>query len=249
MLVKIFNMIDFNSNDKKAKAFNNFILILIVINLIVIIIESYKNIYLAYKIYFDLFEIITISVFTVEYILRVATSIYITDEGSRIFRIISYLLSPMALIDLLAIAPFYLPFLISVDLRFIRILRIFRVFRIMKLNKYSSSLELLFRVLKKEKQNLLITLMMAGILIFMSATIMYYIEGEIQPEHFSSIPATFWWAVNTLTTVGYGDVYPVTAGGRIISSVISILGIGVVAIPTGIISSGFVNELRDRSEN
>jgi len=155
----------------------------------------------------------------------------------------------MALIDLFAILPFYLPMILPIDLRFLRMVRITRLMRVLKINRYSKALTTIFRVISRKKEELLATVFVMGFVIMISATLMYYFENEIQPEVFPNIVSSLWWAIATLTTVGYGDVYPVTFIGKVLASVIAVSGIGLVALPTGIISSGFVDELGKKPED
>ncbi len=153
----------------------------------------------------------------------------------------------MAIVDLLAIAPFYIEIVASqmgllemMDLRFIRVLRLMRLLRIFKLNRYSSSMKMIGAVIKEEKEKLFITVFMTSILMVLAAALIWTVEHEVNPTWFPNIYASMWWAVATLTTVGYGDVYPVTPMGKILSGVIALLGIGLVALPTGILSGSFV---------
>lgn len=149
----------------------------------------------------------------------------------------------MAVVDLLAIAPFYLGHWFSGDLRFLWALRLFRLLRVLKLGRYSSSLAMMGKVLRLKSSDLLATIFALTILMILSASIMYHAEFEAQPDKFSSIPASLWWAVATLTTVGYGDIYPITVLGKFAASVIAVLGIGLFALPAGILADGF-SELR-----
>ena len=156
----------------------------------------------------------------------------------------------MAIIDLMAILPFYLPLLLPVDLRFLRILRLTRLLRLLKVQRYSKSLQLIGIVLKKKKEELIVTVFVTFILMVFASTLMYYLESDVQPDQFPNIISAFWWAIATLTTIGYGDVYPVTGWGRLLSGIIALLGIGLVALPTGILSSGFIEELsRQKSKD
>ena len=153
---------------------------------------------------------------------------------------LKYLVSPMAIIDLLAILPFYLPMFVLVDLRFLRMFRISRLLRIFKLNRYTEALSLILDVVKAKKDELLAALFVMGFMIMISSTMIYYFETDVQPDVFPNIIASFWWSIATLTSVGYGDIYPITTMGKIFAGIIAILGIGLVALPTGIISSGFI---------
>ena len=186
-------------------------------------------------------SIISVIIFTIEYFLRIWTAKLCFPKAK--YPEIKYVLSLMALIDLLAILPFYLPFIITCDLRFLRMLRLFRLLRIFKINRYNNAMTTIEKVIKNEKEKLISTIFIALVLLLFAASIMYYIENEAQPEKFPNIIAAVWWAIATLTTVGYGDVYPVTVLGKILSGFVVILGIGLIALPTGIISSGFINEV------
>jgi voltage-gated potassium channel len=199
-----------------------------------------------YTAVFTGFEYFSIAIFTVEYFLRVWTAPCKFPNSN--FSYLRYIVSFMAIIDLCAILPFYLPFVINVDLRLLRILRLFRLLRILKLNRYNNSLELIGKVLKNEKEKLFMTIFIAVVMLLLASSIMYYIENAVQPDQFPNILATLWWAVATLTTVGYGDVYPVTVLGKLLSGVIAVLGIGLVALPSGIISSGLINEVSGRQK-
>jgi voltage-gated potassium channel len=231
--------------DKKSRTFDLCILTLICINIFAIILESHANIYAEYKLYFDVFEVVSVLVFSIEYLLRLWTAHIRFHEHNRLKAVLIQMKMPLTIIDLLAILPFYLPMILPFDLRFLRLFRIARFFRILKLNRYSKALVFILQVLSKKKDVLLATMYIMGMTILMSAVFMFYAENGEQPENFSSITATLWWAVATLTTVGYGDIYPVTIVGKVLATVIAITGIGVVALPTGIISSGFIEELRD----
>ncbi len=233
-------------NDFSSLLFDYFIVALILLNVLAIVLQSYTEIYVRYKYVFRDFEIFSVMIFTLEYILRIWTANNKFKEKDEFESAVLFIITPMALVDLIAILPFYLPMLIPFDLRF---LRIFRFFRLFKLSRYSNSLHIMGNVLRKKKNELMITIFITFILLLVASTLMYYLEHRLQPDAFPNIIVSFWWAISTLTTVGYGDVYPVTAWGRFLSGVIAFLGIGLVALPTGLISSGFVEELNsDDSE-
>jgi voltage-gated potassium channel len=153
------------------------------------------------------------------------------------------------LVDLLAIIPFYLPFLIKTDLRFLRILRLTRFFRILKINRYNNALNLIWSVIKEKKAELAMTGFVTLLILIIASFLMYYIEGSAQPDKFPNIIACFWWAIATLTTVGYGDVYPITGFGKFVSGFIAVLGIGLFALPAGIVSSGFMERIGKKKED
>ncbi|WP_053228332.1 ion transporter [Spirochaeta cellobiosiphila] len=241
---KLFNIIEPAGNkfETPSLVFDKTVIILISINIISIILESFPQVNEQYESLFRLIEIISISFFTIEYLLRLLTSDLKYPASSRLRSLLYYVLTPMALIDLFAIIPFYIPFLFTIDLRFIRVLRLTRLLRILKINRYSNSLQLLGRVLNRAKEKLIVTMFVTFILMLFASTAMFYLETDKQPEAFPNIIASFWWAIATLTTVGYGDVYPITLWGKILAGIVALLGVGLVALPTGIISSGFIEE-------
>lgn len=230
-------------NDYASRTFDIFIISLILLNVAAVIAYSYPAARELHRGLFDLFELISIVVFTIEYLLRIWTAPLKYPHLRPPNAIVRYIFSFMAIVDLCAILPFYLPALFRVDLRFLRILRITRILRILKMNRYAESLQMIGRVLRRRARDLIVTVFMTSLLLLVASSVMYYAETNTQPTQFPNIVASFWWAVATLTTVGYGDVYPVTAAGKIISGIIAVLGIGLVALPTGIISSGFLDEL------
>ena len=203
------------------------------------IMESHVSIRNVYGNYFNVFEAISIYIFSFEYLYRIRLA-YL---DKRMKGVKKYIFSPFGLIDLISILPFFLNQFVKVDGRFLRILRLFRLTRIFKLGRDSSSLQLFVSALKGVQNELKFTLFLSALAILFSASAIYYLENEVQPEKFSSITESIWWATVSLATVGYGDVYPVTVGGKVFASVISLIGIGIVAIPTGIISASFVEEI------
>ena len=222
--------------------FDKFIYILIIANVIAMILESHVSIRNVYGSYFHIFEAISIYIFSFEYLYRIRLSF----QEKRMKGVYKYVFSAYGLIDLISILPFFLNQLVKVDGRFLRILRLFRLTRIFKLGRGSSSLKLFIKALNGVKNELKFTLFLSLLAILFSASAIYYLEHESQPEKFSSITESIWWATVSLATVGYGDVYPVTAGGKIFASIISLIGIGIVAIPTGIISASFVEEIHNQ---
>lgn len=242
MKKRVFEIIErAKKDDAPSKIFDIAIIGLIVLNVVAVIINSFTELSLVLINTLKYFEIISVIIFTIEYVLRLWTADLrlTTTKLPRLKHIISF----MAMIDLLAILPFYLPFIIPFDLRFLRMLRLLRLLRIFKLNRYNDAMDIITKVLKNEKEKLVTTIFVTSILLIFASSIMYYVENEAQPEQFQNIIASIWWAVATLTTVGYGDVYPVTTIGKLLSGIIAVLGIGLVALPTGIISSGFISEV------
>jgi len=156
------------------------------------------------------------------------------------------MVSGYAIIDLLSFLPFYLPAFIPIDLRFLRILRLFRLIRVMKLGRYSDAMKMFHAVVAKTKEELLLALSILFIVLVLASSIMYYAEHDAQPEKFASIPDAMWWAVVTLATVGYGDIYPITPLGRFIGAVVVVTGIAIFALPAAILSAGFIEEIQEK---
>ncbi|MFK8011820.1 MAG: ion transporter, partial [Marinicellaceae bacterium] len=218
------------------------LMLLILLTIISIILESDTEIYNQYKHIFTIIEYVSITVFTVEYLLRVWSSA--EERKYRNFKgRLKYMLTPMAIIDLMAVLPAWLGLFFSREILILRGLRLIRVF---KLTRYSRSMNLLIAVLKQESANIFSAFFVLTILILIAATGMHIVEGEIQPEKFGSIPKAIWWATVTLTTVGYGDVVPLTAPGKIFGIIILMSGIGMAALPAGILASGFTKEVNRR---
>ncbi len=228
---------------------NTALLILIFLNIIAIILESVSSIELKYSYLFKLFEIFSVVIFSIEYLARLLACVDLTqykDSPSAFKSRLRYLVTPMAIVDLLAILPFYLSIFFALDLRFLRILRLVRIF---KLTRYSAAMKTLTSVLKDEIPALLAAYFIMIIVIVLASSGIYLLEHKIQPNDFGSIPASMWWAVTTLTTVGYGDVTPLTSGGKVFGGLITLIGIAMVALPTGIIASGFGNSFRKKRQS
>lgn len=233
-----------SKSDFLSCSFNIFIISLIILNVFAVALETVQEISEIYSGLFNIFEWFSIVVFTIEYVLRVWTCTLKPEFAAPVKGRIHYMLTPSAIIDLMVVVPFYLPLFFDLDLRFLRVLRLFRLFTLFKMARYSKSLHLFKMVLRDTRQELLIVLAVTmGMLVFASGVI-YFIENKAQPEVFSSIPAAMWWAVSAMTTVGYGDVYPITAIGKFFGGFISILGLGTFGLPVGIIAYGFIEELQ-----
>ena len=236
-------------DDRLSRQFDIFIMTLIILNVILVIIETVEPLYLKYQYGLDLFEAISVIIFTIEYLGRLWTCTYIEKYRHPFWGRIRYIFSVVGLIDLFAILPFYLPLFFAMDGRFLRILRLFRLIRLFKMGRYSTAFALITKVFKKRKEELVISLTFLLVMLILASGLMYFVEHEAQPEAFSSIPETMWWGVATLTTVGYGDVYPITALGRFLGAIIAILGVGLFALPAGIIAAGFESELSKRRKD
>ena len=245
---KIYDLINENENRTRlSRSFKRFIVILITCNVIAIVAESFHGIRVRAGNFFWYFELFSVAVFTFEYVTRLWTFDlkYPELERSKAFK--KTLTSPLAILDLLSILPTYIPFLIPIDLRVLRVLRPIRITQVFKLTRYFRALKLIGDVFKEKRWELGITFFLAFILLLLSSTLMYYAEGTIQPDKFPNIIAAFWWSIITITTVGYGDVLPITALGKLITGVISLLGVGLVALPTAILGSAFMDKRKELS--
>ena len=216
-----------------GKAFDLFIQSLIVLSLISFSIETLPELSESAKRILKISELITVIIFTIEYLLR----IFVAD------RKLKFVFSFFGLIDFFAILPFYVAS--GIDLRSIRVFRLFRLFRIFKIFRYSRAIQRFIDAFIKIKEELILFGIATGFLLFISSVGIYYFENSAQPERFKSVFHSLWWAVATLTTVGYGDVYPITVGGKIFTSIVVIIGLGIVAVPTGLIASALTQTIRD----
>jgi voltage-gated potassium channel len=224
-----------------GRAVNAFIIVLIFLNAIAFAAETVDALAVRYLAEFHAFNIFSVVVFTIEYVLRVwsAVDIPMLSRLPRWRARLRFAARPVMLIDLFAVLPFYLYWIVPVDLR---ILRVLRLFRLLKLVRYSPALQTLGRVLADEYRALLGALLVILVLLLFASTAMYLLEREAQPDKFASIPAAAWWALATLTTVGYGDVVPITPWGKLLGGVVMLLGVGMIALPVAIIATGFSQE-------
>lgn len=229
-----------------SRAINYFLILLIIGNAAAVLLESVNDIYQSYSVFFDLFEYFSILIFSIEYLLRFWSVAEENPFHSAWNNRLNWVKSGAALIDLLAILPAYINFWVPIDLRFLRILRLMRL---LKLTRYFVSLQILLRVIEREKGSFQAVLFILSIMIVMAAACIYVVESKAQPDVFTSIPASMWWAVVTLTTVGYGDVTPITPLGRFLGALITILGVGLAALPAGILATGLTYELEQRKQN
>ena len=227
------SIVELNDN-KLSHFFALFIQFLIILSIVTFSIETIPNLKPQTREILQSIELVSVLVFTLEFVLR----IYVADKKLK------FIFSFFGIIDVLAILPFYLSF--GVDLRSLRALRFVRLFRLFKLVRYNKALKHFAKAVKIAKEEILLFLFITSILIYLSAVGIYYFEHDAQPEQFSSIFDSLWWAIITLTTVGYGDVYPITVGGRIFTFFILMIGLGIVAIPTGILSSALTRAVDDK---
>ena len=230
--------------NRPSEIFDVFLITLIALNVVALIVGTVEEIHRLSPGAFYLFEVISVGIFTVEFLLRVWTCTENPKYAHPIRGRLQYLVSPLALIDLLAVLPVYLVFFVNLhglDLRFLRVVRLLA--RIVRLGRYFSSLRTLGTVLHKKRGELVAVVSVLLLLLVMTSSMMFFAEHQAQPEEFANIPSAMWWSIITLTTVGYGDVFPVTAAGRLLAGVIAIVGIGLFALPAGILGSGFMEEL------
>ena len=227
-------------DNSPSRSFQIFIATLILLNGIAVILETEESLSNLYQHSFLLFEWISVGVFSLEYLIRVWVSNLTPNYQQPVLGRLRYMISPLALIDLVAVIPSLLS-LAGIDLR---ILRLFRLVRLLKLTRYSKAMHNISAAISAGKNELLFAGFLMALLLLVSSTLMYYSEHEAQPQIFSSIPASLWWGIVTLTTIGYGDIYPVTLAGKLITSVTAIFGIGLFALPGGIIVSELIAQVR-----
>ena len=232
---------------KADKAINIFIITLIVLNVIAVMMETVHPLYEDHQQLFDTFDLISVIIFTIEYVLRVWSCTNDPRYKGSIKGRLKYMLTPGALVDLIAFLPYYLQAIIGFDLRVLRLLRLLRFFRLFRLTAYTRSAKLIFNVFKTRINDLLLSLVLIIFLIIIASCALYFAEHLYPSESeskFTSIPATLWWAVVTLTTTGYGDMYPLTTTGKVIAGIIMLTGVAFFALPAGIIVAGFLDELK-----
>lgn len=230
---------------------NIFIITLIILNVIAVILETVKSLHDRFSDFFYYFDLVSVIIFTIEYVLRVWSSNHEEKYKHPVWGRLKYMVSIGALIDLLAILPFFLHifFGFGLDFREIRMLRLMRVLRLFRLTAYTKSANMIMNVFRKRSNELALSFVLASFLIIISSCIMYFAEHEHpapgqQFSQFTSIPRTIWWSVVTLTTTGYGDMYPVTDIGKGLAMMIMLTGIAFFALPAGIITAGFIDEFR-----
>ncbi|MGH8204626.1 MAG: ion transporter, partial [Steroidobacteraceae bacterium] len=242
---RTYRIIEHAADGPQGRLVNGLLIGLILANVAAIVLASVTPIGARYHAWFSAFEWLSIFLFTFEYLARVWVAVE-RDDGRYAAPVrgrIRYMLSPLALIDLLAILPFYLAFLVPVDLRF---MRIFRLFLIFKLTRYHASMSLLGRVVRNEARPIAAALFVLATLLMVAASFAFIAEHEAQPQVFASIPDAMWWAIVTMTTVGYGDMVPATPFGKLIGGVIAVIGLGMVALPAGLLAAGFSEQLHQR---
>lgn len=232
-------------NDLLSVVFDAFIIVLILANIIAFIAQTDVRLEARFGPEFELFNLVSVVIFTIEYVARlwVAVEAVPLRHLKPLQARLHFAARPLLIIDLLAVLPFYLSSFFGLDLR---VLRILRLLRFLKLARYSPALDTLGRVVVAESRALIGALMVMVTLLLLSSSVIHFLEREVQPEHFGSIPQAAWWAISTLTTVGYGDVIPITTAGKIFGGVMMIFGLGMFALPIGIVATGFSQEIQRR---
>ena len=228
--------------DRISRGYDLFTTLVLILNLLVSIAATFDGIAERFGGALEIIEAVTIFIFMIDFLLRLATAVCRypgLGEGKAAFK---YIFSFTGLIDLFSFLPYYLPVFFPAGLAAFRMFRVIRIFRLFRLNAYYDSLNVITEVIASKKQQLFSSVFIILILMLASSLCMYSLEHEAQPEVFQNAFSGIWWSVSTLLTVGYGDIYPITTLGRIFSIIITFLGVGMVAIPTGIISAGFVEQ-------
>lgn len=219
------------------------LIVLIAANVLSVTLETVPEFHAIHAVSFHAFELFSVAIFTVEYLARIWVAAEAAPDEPAWKARLRYMRSPMALVDLAAILPFYLHAIMPLDLR---ILRVLRLLRILKLTRYSAAMGILQEVFREEMRTFLAGIFVLFILLMLAASGAWLAEHRAQPDAFGSIPAAMWWAMATLTTVGYGDVTPITIGGKIFGGVVTVIGVGMAALPAGILASGFNDHLKRR---
>ena len=236
---RVYEALSGSPASKVAKVVSVSLMALILLNVLAVVAESVESIRLQYKDCLAGFEVFSVAVFNLEYVLRIWSCTSVPRFLHPFTGRLRYLFTPLAIVDLLAILPAILMWT-GVDLRVLRILRLVRMFRLAKLGRYSRTLQTMVNIVRHKREELALSVMLMLTMLVIASSLMYTVENAEQPEAFSSIPASMWWGITTLTTVGYGDVYPVTAAGKLLAAAISVIGIGLFALPAGIIASAFI---------
>lgn len=225
------------------KILNAFIIILIVLNVAAVILETVPAIHDRYATFFQIFDTVSVIIFTIEYVLRVWSCNHDPKYQHSFHGRLRYMVSTEALIDLIAILPFYIHVVVGLDLRVLRILRLLRFFRLFRLTAYMKSAKMVRNVFTLRANELKLSFVLISFVIIIASCLMYFAEHDAQPDKFSSIPATMWWAVVTVTSIGYGDMVPISTFGKTLSGIISFMGLAIFALPAGIITAGFLEEM------
>ena len=240
---RIFKMVSVGVvDDKLNQGYDILSTVLLIINLATAFAMTFEDFYAKHYVLLHWTEAVTVAFFAFDYILRLYTSDRLYPHKNKQDAAMSYIFSGYGIIDLLSFLPYYLPVFFPAGAAVFRMLRVVRIFRLFRINAYYDSLGIIGKVIQSKKTQLMASVFIIILLILASSLCMYSVEHEAQPDVFKNAFSGIWWATSTLLTVGYGDIYPVTVMGQILGIIITFLGVGMVAIPTGIISAGFVEE-------
>lgn len=243
---QLFKMVSIGVTDSSLnRAYDIISTIALLVNLTAAFAATFDNVEAACGGLLDVVEAVTVFFFAVDYVLRLITAPQQYPESTGRVAVRRYVLSGYGIIDLLSFLPYYLPAFFPSGVAVFRMFRVIRIFRLFRINAYSDSLSLIGKVLKRQKNQILASVFIITMLILASSLCMYSVEHEAQPDIFKNAFSAIWWATSTLLTVGYGDIYPITFLGQALGIVITFLGVGLVAIPTGIISAGFIEEYQN----
>lgn len=249
---RLFEIIEVgNDFDSASRAYDYLNAFSIILNLVVSIMYTFADVREQYGFWLVLLEEITVGFFGIDYVFRVCTAKFLYKELSEPHAIRKYIFSFTGMVDLLSFLPYYLPIFFPAGTIAFRMVRIVRIFRLFRINAYHDSLSVITEVIRGKRQSLISSVFIILIFMLASSLCMYSLEHEAQPEVFTNAFSGIWWAASTLLTVGYGDIYPITTVGKLFGIFITFLGVGMVAIPTGIISAGFVDQyatIKKRSE-
>lgn len=234
-----------NPGDDDSKAVDTFIIVLIGFNVLAVMLETEPAVHTPYSAWFVWFEIFSTTFFSIEYILRVWICTLDPKYRKPVTGRIRYMGSFMAVVDLVAILPTFLSF-IAMDTRFVRAIRLLRLVRILKMGRYAHAVTTLTNVFARKTEELAIMMFVLVMSLVICSSMIFFVEHDHQPEAFASIPQSMWWTIVTLTSVGYGDVYPTSGPGQIVGAIVSMFGVLFVALPTGILSAGFAEEIREQ---
>jgi voltage-gated potassium channel len=242
---RVWQLVEPPREGEEADWFDVFILLLIALNVVAVILQSVRSLDARFAGFFSAFEVFSVGVFSLEYVARIWSCVEDARYSRPLVGRLRCATRPLVLIDLAAILPFFVTYA-TVDLTILRAARLFRLVRLLKATRYVTAMQLFRRVFHSKREELVLTTALMLVLLIMASSLIYVAENPAQPDKFSSIPASMWWAVATLTTVGYGDVYPVTPLGKLAGGFVAILGIGFFALPTAIIGSGFIEAIQER---
>ena len=219
---------------------------LIFVNCVCTMLESVERLAMMHGKIFHDFDVVSVVIFSIEYWLRLWTIVEDPKYADRLWGRLRYVVTPLALVDLLAVLPFYLGFIVTFDLRELRVLRLLRVF---KLSRYSNAMGIMTAVLRQEARSMGTVMFVFLVILVFISSLMYLLEHPVQPDVFSDVPTALWWGVETMTTLGYGDMIPKTSFGKLLGGLTALMGVGMIALPAGIMASGFTEQMRLRRED